>query len=105
MAAERGATGLWQRGGYECSCSGASHLQRTLGRWQAASAAEPPRRQRRAARILTVCMARGARLAVDSVVLSARFPRQCFSDACAVQCSANVQPASTGAVSLQGGSP
>ena len=77
MAAERGATGLWQRGGYECSCSGASHSQRTLGRWQAASPAELPRRQRRAARILTVCMARGARLAVRSVVRNARFPGSC----------------------------
>jgi len=74
MAAERGATGLWQRGGYECSCSGASHSQRTLGRWQAASPAELPRRQRRAARILTVCMARGARLAVRVSCAMLSFP-------------------------------
>lgn len=60
MAAECGAAGLWQRGGYECSSSGTSSTCRMPGGWQTANSCKLPRRQRREACSLIVCMAKGA---------------------------------------------
>lgn len=60
MAGECGAAGLWQRGGYECSSSGTSSTCRMTGGWQTANSCKLPRRQRREACSLIVCMAKGA---------------------------------------------
>ena len=54
LAAEHSAAGLGQRGGYECSTSGACLCHQAAGRF------ELPRRLRRGGRSLIVCMARGA---------------------------------------------